>query len=99
MPSISDLQFGFDSNGADHYPEDLKSIVLTEAAEKLDDVAAIIAACESHWEGQARSDFLENLEKDKKHVQKQFKELYTVLEGEIQQIEQAMANKDKELIN
>ena len=68
MPAIKDLQYGFDVDGVEEYIKDIKSVVLTQAAEALDDLSDIKQACEKHWEGRARDDFLENVEKDKKHV-------------------------------
>lgn len=99
MPTISDLQYGYDSQGVDTYLKEIKSIVLTQAADALDSTSGIKSVCESNWEGKARDDFLANLEKDKIHVKSQFHDLYTILEGEIEQIEQAMANKDQTLID
>lgn len=99
MPAISDLQYGFDSQGVETYLKEIKSIVLTKAADALDSISGIKSVCEKNWEGKARDDFIVNLEKDKDHVKTQFQELYKVLEGEIEQVEQAMANKDRTLIN
>ncbi len=98
MPTISELQYGFDSEGVDSYLKEIKSIVLTQAADALDSTSGIKSVCESNWEGKARDDFLSNLKKDKDHVKEQFEELYEILDGEINQVKNAMANKDKTLI-
>lgn len=99
MPTISDLEYGFDSAGVEQYLENIKAIVLTEAQEKLDDIAEIKAACENHWEGKARDQFLEKLETDKNIVSSIFANLYRALEGEINQTRAEMAKKDRSLID
>lgn len=99
MPAISDLQYGFDVDGVEEYIKDIKSVVLTQAADALDDLGDIKQACEKHWEGQARDDFLKNVEDDKEHVKEQSEALYQVLVGEITQAQLVMAEKDRKLID
>lgn len=99
MPAIKDLQYGFDVDGVEEYIKDIKSVVLTQAADALDDLGDIKQACEKHWEGQARDDFLKNVEDDKEHVKEQFEALYQVLVGEITQAQLVMAEKDRKLID
>ena len=99
MPTITDFEFGYDVNGVDEYIENIKSIVLTEAANALDDTTTIEKACNEHWEGQAKENFLKNLKTDKDHVKEQFNTLYNVLVTEIEQAQEAMGQKDYNLID
>ena len=99
MPTIKDLEYGFDVDGVEEYIKDIKSVVLTQAADALDDLGDIKQACEKHWEGKARKDFLKNVEADKEHVKEQLEALYQVLVGEIVQAQEAMAKKDFDLID
>ena len=99
MPVIKDLEYGFDIDGVEEYIKDIKSVVLTQAADALDDLGDIKQACEKHWEGQARDDFLKNVEDDKDHVKEQLEALYQVLVGEITQAKLVMAEKDRKLID
>ena len=99
MPTIKDLEYGFDADGVEEYIMDIKSVVLTQAADALDDLDDIKQACKDHWEGQARDDFLKNVKDDKEHVKEQLRALYGVLVGEITQAERAMSEKDFRLID
>ncbi|MBR6948696.1 MAG: hypothetical protein IKH54_00745 [Bacilli bacterium] len=98
MPTISDLEYGYDASGVDKYLEEIKAIALTEAKDAVENVDDIVKCCEDNWEGQARENFVNNLRKDAKHVGEQFVSLYNVLQGEINSVHAAMANKDEELI-
>lgn len=99
MPTISEFEFGYDSNGVSEYIENIKSIVLNEAANALDNTSAIEDACNQNWEGIAKDNFLKNLKTDKEHVKEQFQTLYNVLVTEIEQAQEAMGQKDYNLID
>lgn len=99
MPSISELQYGYDAAGVDAYIEGIRAKVLTEVAAQLDDLSEITNACNNHWEGKAKEAFLQNLAKDKDHVKEQYQKLYNILESEISSVHAAMANKDESLIS
>ena len=45
MPDISQFNFGYDADGVNVYLENIRSIVLTEAAAALDDTSAIEKVC------------------------------------------------------
>jgi len=98
MPTISDLQYGYDNSGLEAYLEEIKAMFLDEAKTRVEDISAIKTCCENEWEGKARENFVANLEKDSKHVGEQFEALYQVLVNEINSLNAAMANKDEELI-
>lgn len=98
MPSISDMQYGYDTAGVSEYLEAIKSEALQLAKEAVLDVSEIKSCCEENWEGKARENFVVNLEKDAKHVSEQFDALYNVLVAEVNSLNAAMANKDEELI-
>lgn len=99
MADISDFNFGYDADGVNVYLENIRSIVLTEAAAALDDTSAIEKVCKEHWEGVARDNFLKNLKTDKDHVKEQFETLYSVLTTEIEQAQEAMDKKDYNMID
>ena len=98
MPSIGELNYGYDAGGVDAYLEEIKAKVLTEVAAQLEDTSAIESACNENWEGIANENFLANLKTDVAHVKEQYQVLYNVLNGEIQSVHAAMANKDESLI-
>ena len=99
MPDISQFNFGYDADGVNVYLENIRSIVLTEAAAALDDTSAIEKVCKEHWEGVARDNFLKNLQTDKEHVKEQFETLYSVLTTEIEQAQAVMGHKDYNMID
>lgn len=98
MPSIGDLNYGFDSNGLSDYLDAIKSEYLTKAADAVLNYGSIVSCCENEWEGQARDNFVENLKKDAQHVADQYQALYEALVAEFNSLAAAMANKDQELI-
>lgn len=98
MPTIRDLNYGFDANGVEKYLEEIKGIVLTKAAEKVKNISDIEKACNANWEGRAKEEFLENLKTDAEHVSEQYQNLYNTLVSEIQSVQASMANKDEALI-
>ncbi len=98
MPSIGDMQYGFDSTGVDQYLNDIKAIVLTNAAGLIKDTSAIKTTCDNEWEGKAKEAFEANLDKTANHVADQFTSLYNVLNSEVDQVHAAMANKDESMI-
>ena len=63
MPTIGDMSHGFDAAGVDNYLEEIKSIVLNQAGEKVKDITLIKTACEQNWEGVAREQFVANVQK------------------------------------
>lgn len=99
MPSIGELNYGYDAGGVDAYIEEIKAKVLTEVAAQLDDISAIENACNNHWEGLAKENFLTNLKTDVAHVKEQYQALYYALSNEIHSVHAAMANKDESLIS
>jgi uncharacterized protein YukE len=98
MPTISDLSYGYSTEGVTSYLDDIKSEALDEAKEAVIDISSIQTECENNWEGKARENFITNLQKDANHVADQFDTLYNVLVSEINSLNAAMANKDEELI-
>ncbi len=98
MPTIGDLSHGFDINQVEAYIEQLRSIVLTQAAEEVQKIDEITAACEANWEGQARINFLESVKLDAQHVAEQYTTLFSILETEIRNLSAAMQNVDYNMI-
>lgn len=98
MPSIGDMSYGFDQSGIQEYLDEIKSIVLTQAVDAVEDISSIKSICEAEWEGRAREKFIENLQKDTKKVGEILNQLYIVLNAEINSVGSAMADKDKVLI-
>ena len=92
MPSIGELNYGYDAGGVDAYLEEIKAKVLTEVAAQLEDTSAIESACNENWEGIAKENFLANLKTDVAHVKEQYQVLYNVLNGEIQSVRQTKMN-------
>lgn len=98
MPSISEMEYGYDAAGVQTYLEEIHSGALKNAREAVEDISSIVTCCETEWEGHAREKFVTNLKKDAEHVSQQFESLYNALVGEITSLQAAMANKDEELI-
>ena len=98
MPTIGNMQYGYDAAGVSNYLDEIKSIVLTEASDTVKDISKIKTVCETEWEGKAREQFLINLQKDANHVADQYNTLYNILISEINSVQAAMANKDESLI-
>lgn len=98
MPSISEMNFGFDSAGVEQYLEDIKSGALLNAKTAVEDTTDVVTILDNEWEGKARDNFKTNLTSDAKHISEQFDALYEILQTEISQVQAEMANKDEELI-
>lgn len=98
MPTISEMQYGYDTAGVDQYIADIKTEALQKAKDAVLDISNIKTCCEAEWEGRSREAFVANLEKDAQHVSEQFEALYNALTAEIKSLNAAMANKDEELI-
>lgn len=98
MPTIADFEYGYDNSGIDEYLQSIKADYLDKAKEAVENISSIKTCCENEWEGQARDNFVTNLDKDSKHVGEQFMALYDVLRSEISSLGAAMANKDETLI-
>lgn len=99
MPTLGEFEYGYETGGVDQYLEDIKANLLTEAQTRVNNIGNIRTACEATWEGKAREKFLDNLQKDAKHVGDQFKKLYDALEKEVKQVRGAMSEKDKNMFN
>lgn len=99
MPSIGDLQFGYDTNGVSDYLDAIHSEALQQAKDAVLNTSAIETCCNNEWEGRAKENFLNNLRTDAQHVADQFEALYGVLVSEVNSLNAAMANKDESLIS
>ena len=98
MPTISEMDYGFDVSGMNNYLSDLKDNHIEKAKEAILDISEIKTACESSWEGDARNAFLSNLAKDAQHVCNQLDEAYKILEFEIKSVAAVMLEKDRTMI-
>ena len=98
MAEIGGMEYGCDAAGVSNYISEVRVKLLDTASNRLKDTSAIRNVCEQEWEGQARENFLSNLDKDIEHVIDQFTSLIQVFESEVNSIQAAMANKDQELI-
>ena len=58
MPTIGAMSHGFDEQGIESYLSNLKSIVLTRAAEQIRDITRIENACNENWSGKAKDNYL-----------------------------------------
>lgn len=99
MPTIKELQYGYNTEGVEAFIEAIRAKALNEASETVKDISKIREACENNWEGTARENFINNLTQDSQYVSDQFERLYDILIREINSISVAMQNKDGELIN
>ena len=99
MPTISDMEYGFDSDGVATYLDEIKVQALEEAKNAVLDTSSLVQCCETHWEGRAREKYVENLKRDAQHCADQFDALYNILVAEVNQLNAAMANKDESLIH
>lgn len=98
MPTINDLEYGYDAAGMEQYLNEIKAEYLDRAKDAVNDIQDITNVCQNEWEGRARDNFIANLTSDAQHVGEQFDALYVVLVQEINSLQAAMANKDEELI-
>lgn len=98
MPTIGDLEYGYNTEGVEAFIEAIKANALQKAGEAVKNISKIKEACENNWEGKSRENFVHNLEQDSQYVADQFERLYGILVKEINQISVAMQNKDGELI-
>jgi uncharacterized protein YukE len=98
MPTITDMEYGYSTEGVEAYIEAIRSEALLQAEEAVKDVTEITTCCQEQWEGRARDNFVQNLQNDANHVAGQFEALYNVLVSEIRSLNAAMANKDESLI-
>lgn len=98
MPTIGDLEYGYNTEGVEAFIEAIKAQALNEASEAVKNISKIREACENNWEGKSRENFIHNLEQDSQYVADQFERLYGILVKEINQISVVMQNKDGELI-
>lgn len=98
MPTIDDLQYGYDSAGVTQYLDDIKADSLEKAKKAVLETSEIKKVCENEWEGASRDKFVANLDEDAQFVANQFDALYEVLEGEINQVLATMANNDQKLM-
>lgn len=98
MPAISEMEYGFSEIGIDAYIEELKSIVIEQAANQLiPDISGIESVCNQEWEGIAKEQFLNNLRTTTSHVSEQLISLHGILIAEIDQVRAAMSNRDENL--
>lgn len=98
MPTISELEYGYDASGMEQYLQEIKAEYLDRAKDAVLNTEGIVRVCQHEWEGRARDNFITNLNSDAQHVGEQFDALYLVLVQEINSLQAAMANKDEELI-
>lgn len=99
MPTIDELQYGYDAAGIKDYLDKIQAEALKGAEDAVKDISSIETCCKDNWEGQSRDVFLKNLQEDANFVAQQFDDLYKVLVDEINAVQAAMANGDSELFN
>ncbi len=99
MPTIQEMSHGFDEQGVANYIEELRAVVLEQAAEQIRDISSIEKACNENWEGEAKDRFLEQLYNSSNHTADQFENLYQILVSEIAAIQQSMSDFDQNLFN
>lgn len=98
MPAIGDLEHGYSTAGVDEYLQEIKAQALEEAKKAVLNTGSLVSCCEQNWEGRARENYVNNLQKDAQHCADQFDALYQILVSEVNSLNAAMANKDEELI-
>lgn len=98
MPSIGEMEYGYESGAVQNYLEDIKAIVLDQACEKVKDISAIKRVCDEKWFGTAKEKFIENLQRDADRIAEQYHTLQRILAREIIAVSAAMNDKDKNLI-
>lgn len=98
MPTIDEMEYGFDAAGVSAYLNEIKGYVLNEACEHVRDTSEIARVCDAEWEGKAKDNFKMNLRLDAVKVAAQYEALYGVLVGEINMLMVSMNSKDKTLI-
>lgn len=99
MPTISEMEYGYDQGGIDQYLEDIRIQSLEEAKAAVLDTSTLVQCCEDHWEGRAREAYVEHLKRDAQHCADLYDALYAALVTEVHQVGAAMANRDESLIH
>lgn len=99
MPTINQMSHGVDEAGVTDYIDKLKAVVITEAATAVKDISSIRTVCEENWEGEARKEFLELLQKDANHVADQYQALYDALFNEIKNVMESMQQFDRVMMD
>lgn len=99
MPTIREMSHGFDTQGIADYLQQVKAVVLTQAAEQIRDTSAIENMCNENWSGQAKDKYIEQLRKTANHTAEQLENLYSILVSEVIAILSSMDNFDRNLFN
>ena len=97
MPAISEMEYGYSAPGIEKYLDEMRAIVLTEAATAVEDISEIEAACNANWEGPAKEDFIKQFKETAKYVAEQYEKLYNILQQEMHVTGASYANFDKDL--
>lgn len=98
MPSIGDMQYGFETAGIETYIEEVRANSLEKAQNDADDISEIRSALDATWEGASKDAYLAGLVQDIAKFKEALANLYTGFVTEVHNASESMKNFDSNLI-
>ena len=96
---INDLTIGTSAAGAMEYFQDLKTVVIDQACEMLDDTANLFRVFRESWQGQAEKNFENNFTNATNAVKESLEYIKDNIESLISDLVEQWAQQDKLMIN
>lgn len=97
MPAISEMEYGYSMLGVEDYIEQLRVVVLEEAAKEIRTIDSIKTVCDQEWEGKSKEIFIKNFQDSANHVSDQLQNLFNILTREIDSVRDAMSLRDQNI--
>lgn len=95
---LSKLTIGFSSEGLQTYKTELKTKILTEAAEALSATQGVKEALEQGWQGMSKDKFVTDLENTIQTINTDLLAEYDDLEARFAQLEQNYLTQDNDMM-
>lgn len=96
---INDLTIGTSAAGAMEYFQELKTVVIDQACEMLDDTANLFRVFRESWQGQAENNFENNFKNATTAVKESLEYIKDNIESLISDLVEQWAQQDKLMIN
>lgn len=94
---IEDLDIGISKRGMDEYKKSLKTIVLKNTGDKLDDADQLIEAIKAMWQGESCEAFLKDFKTARNNMKKDLEAEYEDLEARLNELEGNYFEQDRRL--
>lgn len=98
MPTINEMQYGFDAAGIESYVEEVKAKSLEAAKEAAKETAPIKDALDQVWDGESKDKYFENLNADVNKFCEALDDLYAGFTTEVSNAAMVMKEHDKNMI-